>query len=127
MASVSVVKPKPVEGYEKAPGSNMTLNRNQAKKSINEINPPMAKRHDAAKIRETAQTKIEHIAKAMENYVRSSQRKLTIQVHNATGDIMVKVISEEDGKVIREIPPHELLNLAAKMEEMMGTLFNENA
>ena len=40
---------------------------------------------------------------------------------------MVKVISEEDGKVIREIPPKELLDLAAKMEEMTGALLNENA
>ena len=128
MESVSGVKPKLLEGCEKAPGSNiLTLNRNQAKKSINKINLPGANRHDAAKTRETVLVKMENIAKAMEKYVRSSQRNLKIRVHNATGNIMVKVISKEDGKVIREIPPHELLNLAAKMEEMMGTLFNENA
>ena len=76
---------------------------------------------------ESTNSKIERIAKAMDNYVRSVQRDLKIQVHGDTGNIMVKVISEADGKVIREIPPKELLDLAAKMEKMTGTIFHESA
>ncbi|HDR14137.1 MAG TPA: flagellar biosynthesis protein FlaG, partial [Desulfobacteraceae bacterium] len=38
----------------------------------------------------------------------------------------VRVLSRESGEVIREIPPEEMLNLAAKMEEMTGALFNKN-
>ncbi|MBW1766658.1 MAG: flagellar protein FlaG [Deltaproteobacteria bacterium] len=78
------------------------------------------------KVERGNQVKIERVAQAMENYVKSIQRELKIQVHNGTGDIMVKVISKESGQVIREIPPEELLNLAAKMEAMTGALFNEN-
>ena len=73
------------------------------------------------------QEKIERVAQAMDNYVNSIQRDLKIQVHGDTGNIMVKVISKENGQVIREIPSEELLNLAAKMEQMTGALFNENA
>jgi uncharacterized FlaG/YvyC family protein len=40
---------------------------------------------------------------------------------------MVKVISEKDGKVIREVPPEKFLDLAAKIEEFVGSLFNEIA
>lgn len=75
---------------------------------------------------EDSRTKIERIAEAMDNYVKSIERDIDIQVHEATGNIIVKVISGEDGKVLREIPPEEMLNLAAKMEEMTGLLFNEN-
>jgi flagellar protein FlaG len=53
------------------------------------------------------------------------RRDLKIQVHGPTGNIMVKVISEKDGRVIREIPPEEWLNLAAKMEDMAGVLLNK--
>lgn len=70
--------------------------------------------------------KIERIAEAMDNYMDSVARDLSIRVHEKTGTIVVKVISKADGKVIREIPPEEMLNLAAKMEEMVGALFNEN-
>lgn len=79
---------------------------------------------DAAQ-RET-RDKIERIAQAMDNYVKSTERDLEIQVHQATGNIMVKVISKEDGRIVREIPPEEMLNLAAKMEQMVGFLFDEN-
>lgn len=79
------------------------------------------------KFQEVSEAKIESIAQAMDNYVRSIQRDLKIRVHNDTGNIVVEVISGEDGKVIRQIPSENLLNLAAKMEEMTGVLFNENA
>ena len=77
-------------------------------------------------IEKEVRTKVEHIAEAMDEYVKSNRRDLRIQVHKATGVIMVKVISQDDGKVIREIPPEEVLNLAAKMEKMMGVLYDGN-
>ena len=82
---------------------------------------------EVAKPQESIQARTERIAQAMDNYVQSIKRDLKIQVHNPTGDIMVKVISKKDGKIIREIPSEELLDLAAKMEEMIGVLYNENA
>jgi len=71
------------------------------------------------------QPTIERVAQAMENYVDSLERDLKIQIHKETGNIMVSVISKEDGKTIREIPSEELLNLAARMEEMTGVIVNE--
>jgi flagellar protein FlaG len=76
---------------------------------------------------EVPSEKIDLIARALLNYVRSMQRDLSIQVHRGTGEIMVQVISKTDGKVIREIPPKGLLDLAAKMEEVVGVIFDENA
>jgi len=70
--------------------------------------------------------KIDQVARVLLNYVRSMQRDLSVEVHRDTGKIMVQVISRADGKVIREIPPEELLDLAAKMEEVVGVIFNGN-
>ncbi|NLD35393.1 MAG: flagellar protein FlaG [Desulfatiglans sp.] len=69
--------------------------------------------------------KISRIAETMDSYVQSIQRDLKIKVDENTGKIIVKVISRENGKVIREIPPDELLDLAARIEEMTGILFDE--
>jgi uncharacterized FlaG/YvyC family protein len=52
---------------------------------------------------------------------------LKIQVHQGSGEIIIKVISEKDGTVIREITSKRLLKLAANMEDFSGTLFNSNA
>lgn len=71
--------------------------------------------------------RIESLADALDQFIQTSQRDLHIQVHEGTGRVMVQVIAKSDGKVIREIPPEELLNLAARIDEMVGILFNGSA
>lgn len=50
---------------------------------------------------------------------------LNFSVHAASGNIMVTVVNEDTGKVIREIPSRELLDLAAKLEEAIGLIFDK--
>jgi len=50
---------------------------------------------------------------------------LNFSVHAASGNIMVTVVNEDTGKVIREIPSRELLDLAAKLEEAIGIIFDK--
>ncbi len=98
----------------------------QAKQAENAAPAKAAKSPETKNEAAAEDKKVENIAKAMDEYVQSIQRDLKIQVHGPTGHLMVKVISKDNGKTIREIPSEEVLNLAAKMEEMAGVLFNEN-
>jgi flagellar protein FlaG len=124
---VNAIKSKTVASLDRISDSNaLTTESNPEKKARSRELPHPAKTEYVSKVEEIAQDKIDRIAKAMDNYIRSTDRDLKIKVHNETGQIMVKVISGEDGKVIREIPSEELLNLAAKVEEMTGLLFNVN-
>lgn len=50
---------------------------------------------------------------------------LQFTVHEASGEIMVTVLEESTGEVIREIPPSEMLDLAARLGEMVGLLFDQ--
>jgi flagellar protein FlaG len=50
---------------------------------------------------------------------------LQFSVHEASGEIMVTVRDEASGEVIREIPPSEMLDLAARLGEMVGLLFDQ--
>jgi len=50
---------------------------------------------------------------------------LNFSVHEASGKIMVTVVDEVTGKVIREIPSRELLDLATKLEEAIGLIFDK--
>ena len=128
METITAVISKTAGGPAKVSGSGiLALDPKGEKATKKEVKRPEKKSHDAGDAREVIQAKIERIAEFMDNYVRSIQRDLKISVHEGTGDIIVKVISAEDGRVIREIAPKELLDLAAKMEEMTGGLFNENA
>lgn len=50
---------------------------------------------------------------------------LKFSIHNSTGRTMVKVINKESGEMIREIPSKKFLDLAAKLEEMIGIIFDK--
>ncbi len=49
---------------------------------------------------------------------------LEFSVHEPTGRIKVIVLDKETGEVIREVPPQQVLDLMAKIDEMMGILFD---
>jgi flagellar protein FlaG len=50
---------------------------------------------------------------------------LQFSIHQASGRVMVTVKDASTGKVLREVPPQELLDLAAKMDEMIGLIFDK--
>ena len=50
---------------------------------------------------------------------------LQFSVHKASGKMMVTVVDESTGKVVREIPSQEILELAVKMDEMVGMIFDQ--
>ena len=50
---------------------------------------------------------------------------LQFVVHEDTGRVVVTVIDESTGKVIREIPPSEVLKLAASLDKTIGIIFDQ--
>ena len=52
---------------------------------------------------------------------------LQFSMHKETGRTMIKIMDKATEKVIREIPSEEVLDLAAKIEEMIGILFDRKA
>lgn len=50
---------------------------------------------------------------------------LQFSVNKESGRIMVTVTDEVTGKVVREIPPEEMVRFAEKFDEMVGMIFDE--
>ena len=50
---------------------------------------------------------------------------LQFSVNKESGRIMITVTDEATGKVIREIPPEEIVRLAEKFDEMVGMIFDK--
>lgn len=50
---------------------------------------------------------------------------LQFQMHDKTGTIMVKIIDDNTGEVIKEIPPEKILDMIAKFEEIDGVFIDE--
>lgn len=56
---------------------------------------------------------------------RTFDRRLEFRIHDATKEIMVKVINTEDDQIIREIPSEKVLDMVAKLWEVAGILVDE--
>lgn len=50
---------------------------------------------------------------------------LQFSIHEGSGRLAVTVMDSMTGEVIREIPPSEILDLAARLDEMIGLLFDQ--
>ena len=67
----------------------------------------------------------ELVADVQKNLNMVQNVDLQFTVHKASGEVMVIVREESTGEVIREIPPSEMLNLAAKLDAMIGLIFDQ--
>ena len=128
LEDVNSIQPSAITAPEAIPETNIfDLNRNKVETETSEDKPRPIRDKVATINKKVQKDKIERVAEAMQNYVKSIRTDLKIKVDNDTGVIVVKVISEDDGRVIREIPPEEVLELAAKVEELIGVFLNKNA
>ncbi|MFZ5639696.1 MAG: flagellar protein FlaG [Bacillota bacterium] len=57
--------------------------------------------------------------------VRIFNRAIHFSKHEESGRMWVQVIDTETQKVVREIPPEEILEIVARLEEMVGLLIDE--
>ncbi len=53
------------------------------------------------------------------------QRTIRVSYNQDIGRVVVQVISEDTGEVIRQVPPEEFLEFAVKFRELLGVLFDE--
>lgn len=64
------------------------------------------------------------LIKKIDRFVESFSTKISFLVDNRTGKSIILVTEKETGNLIRQIPPEEMLELASKMEEISGIIFN---
>jgi flagellar protein FlaG len=71
------------------------------------------------------QATIERASSQIQETLGISDFRLNFSVDPDTQTVIAKVINAQTGKVIREIPPPELLALAKSMKELEGIFFDE--
>ncbi len=70
---------------------------------------------------------IEKITSELNNEFRIFNASVSFSVDDNTGTTVIKIMDRDTEKVIREIPPNELLEIAAKLTEVIGRLVDETA
>ncbi len=85
---------------------------------------------------ESLREKHEYSEQELEDEVRESVKDvneivdkvkegLSFQIHEDTEKMMVKVVDLNTDEVIKELPPEEMLDLQARIHEMVGILIDE--
>jgi flagellar protein FlaG len=67
------------------------------------------------------------LVESVQSYLADLNTRLSFEVYDKTGELVVKVINRDTQEVIRQIPSEELLKLHDKLEELRGVLFNDKA
>ncbi len=78
-----------------------------------------AKTADAAKVKNQAQ--------ALTKLMQLMNADLQFEVHEETKSLMVKLVDVKTQKVLKEFPPHEFLDMIAKIRHYVGVLLDKQA
>ncbi|MCP4645870.1 MAG: flagellar protein FlaG [bacterium] len=99
------------------------VRRDDADKSLS----PMELRHKEAQTpssAESSKTALHEAAEAFSGALGLLNRGLRFEVDDETNAVIVHVIDRETQEVIRQIPPEEFVNLAHRLAEFVGLLFD---
>lgn len=67
------------------------------------------------------------LVEKLRSQMQHIQRDLSFSVDDSTGDVVVRVIDGDSGKIVRQIPSEEILRLTERLDEMRSLLFEAKA
>ncbi len=84
-----------------------------------------ARREERPDSRNIFRNEVEEAVTQLNETMRAYYTELRFEVHEKSGEIMVKVLNERDGTVIREIPPEKILDMVAYFKKVLGIIVDE--
>lgn len=75
--------------------------------------------------RENGKHDIQGAVERIETAARYFDRKIHIEIEKELRIPVVKIVDNETGKVIRQIPPEEVIELSKKSQDLKGLLINK--
>lgn len=81
--------------------------------------------NEGVPIQEVPREKVESALRDINSKIRQTHTECQFSYHEETKRIAIKVMDQETGEVIREIPPEKTLDMIAKSLELAGILVDE--
>ncbi len=89
------------------------------------IQQPVAKEQPIPEPKPIDTDVLEKIAEELNEDFRIFNASISFSVDKDTGTTVVKIFDRDTEEIIREIPPEELLSLAAKLTDIIGRLVDK--
>ena len=75
--------------------------------------------------RELSKKEMEDLKDGLNAVFTAIDSSLHFKVHEETGVVMMQVLSRQDGKLIKEIPSREILDVVARIRDSVGAFLDE--
>ncbi len=75
--------------------------------------------------REPSPREVAQAAEGVNAFLKANGSHIQFALHEKANQLMVEVVDNRTQEVIKTFPPKELLDLAAKIGELVGTLLDE--
>ncbi len=103
--------------------------------SSSEIQRVQQQQSPVEKVKQENQEELKQLSKEeLENVLKSVKKKfdymnkyLKIEIDKDLHEPVIKIIDKKTNEVVRQIPPEYLLELAKKVDELVGLLFSKEA
>ncbi len=106
---------------------NMAKRDTQIAAGMQSLSGPAATGTAMAELAPASIVEARSAAEAFKSFVQDIQRNLDFSVDDSTGQVVVKVIDGDSGKLVRQIPSEELLRLSERLDDMRSLLFKAEA
>lgn len=113
---------QPIRGEEAIKVSGLTVTDRQADNGKKADNKAAVV---ASQEKEITKEDIAAITENLNSFMEELSADIRFKVHDKTGTLMVQVFDPKNDKVLREFPPHELLDTVAKISEYVGSLLDK--
>ena len=123
--SVFLIVKKHQHGHERQTEPVLRSGYPKGKRANKKLDVVAAGAADAVK--ETQRPELEKAIKDTQEFVQSTQRQLNFSIDDSTGQVVVKVIATDSGKVVRQLPSEAALKLAKSFSDASSLLFEGTA
>lgn len=77
--------------------------------------------------KEVGKEDVKNAVDKLNKFLEGEKVHAVYEVHEKLNDIMIKIVNNDTKEVILEIPPKKILDMVAKMCEMVGILVDKKA
>lgn len=113
-----------IENYNKNKSNdteniNKKIGTKKVDKNINIDNNSDIKRYSEKDVKDAADI--------LNKLLEKNKSHIEIEKHDVFNDIIIKIIDDKTGDIIREIPPKKILDMVAQMCKMVGVILDKKA
>ncbi len=85
------------------------------------------KEQNEQNLQKLSKDQLEDLFKSMKEKFDYMNKYLKIEIDKDLHEPVVKIVDKRTNQVVRQIPPEYLLEIAKKLDELVGLLFNKEA